>query len=733
MQKVVKRMSDISQHLQQILEARYGRDVRESIYNAIKQCHEDAESGGGGTTDYNNLSNLPQINDVTLKGNKTLDDIGAQSKIIFDASKNGVRTENSGLQNSQSLQSLIDTVSGNGGGSIYIPSGQYQFSSNGTQNIGEHCIKMKSNVIIFGDGASTILKPTGTVQNGLDMFYWNEYADSDSPVYLENCIFRDFMIDGSDQHSTNYTSAGKGFMLNLIKNCHWNNVTVKNMDATGFGVDCPIGCTIKNCEAMNNGKQAQTTDVGASGFGIGFGYSYDESMVISDCLAIGNKKFGIFFEHQRRFSEEGYESTTNRGFLVADCIAKQNYYNYGTEQGINVEYSNCISWNALQHGFFFNNSEQCLAKSCTSYTEGDTSFVILADYTDGGTQENKDNGFFGCISKYCKYGAKIVNGGSSATMQRNVIKDCFLNLEQTNTIMTNGTMDSLFIEGNVSNGAENSFTATVTDFVDKNNSWNSEQSAYELPIMTSTQLGGGKAVEKTDEDVPVAVDPLTGQLFVPTYPENTGGGGGTVDPEQIKQAVNGYLEENPVSGMTAEEKEQLDKNTEAISSLSEDMGKFTTLEVAKLICEILEYCAFTDPSVSTLINQLKEKLNMDPSYPGLQVNLTPYCTFESPAPGITGGDKRIGVKVSYSFEARDTIKLNSPIGDNYRLAVGNNNYGGAWIGGGYLDDSNAHTFSDLDISDGYGKVLLIKRVDEKIIQQEDIDNIKICLVVIKHG
>lgn len=47
--------------------------------------------------------------------------------------------------------------------------------------------------------------------------------------------------------------------------------------------------------------------------------------------------------------------------------------------------------------------------------------------------------------------------------------------------------------------------------------------------------------------------------------------GGTVDPEQIKQAVNGYLEENPPSGMTAEEKEQLDKNTENISSLSEDI------------------------------------------------------------------------------------------------------------------------------------------------------------------
>lgn len=44
--------------------------------------------------------------------------------------------------------------------------------------------------------------------------------------------------------------------------------------------------------------------------------------------------------------------------------------------------------------------------------------------------------------------------------------------------------------------------------------------SYTLPIMSDTQLGGGKAVAKTDEDVPVAVDTETGQLFVPTYPES---------------------------------------------------------------------------------------------------------------------------------------------------------------------------------------------------------------------
>ena len=61
--------------------------------------------------------------------------------------------------------------------------------------------------------------------------------------------------------------------------------------------------------------------------------------------------------------------------------------------------------------------------------------------------------------------------------------------------------------------------------------------SYTLPIMSNTQLGGGKAVSKTDEDVPVAVDPSTGQLFVPTYPENTGGDVVNVDAE-LKEYMN---------------------------------------------------------------------------------------------------------------------------------------------------------------------------------------------------
>ena len=74
--------------------AQSGRMIREdgSIIN-IADLIADGKipgGGGGGTTNYNNLSNKPQINSVTLEGNKTANDLGllSESKYIEKAIEN---------------------------------------------------------------------------------------------------------------------------------------------------------------------------------------------------------------------------------------------------------------------------------------------------------------------------------------------------------------------------------------------------------------------------------------------------------------------------------------------------------------------------------------------------------------------------------------------------------------------------------------------------------------------
>ena len=280
-----------------------------------------------------------------------------------NAVDHGVLSCNDGAENSRNLQALIDSLSEKGG-VIYIPSGEYSFAANGSQTIGSHCIKMRSGVSIIGDGESTVLKPVGMSQYGLDMFYFNDYLDTGEASYLENCRFEGFVIDASGTSCEVYTSAGKGFMFNLFKNCHWNNVTVKYTDATGFGIDCPIDSSIKNCVAIGCGKAATDESSGASGFGIGYGYSNDESIIISNCSSMGNKKFGFFFEHQGRFNEKMYSATPKDGFIVKNCLASDNLYNFGGICSKEVDYLSCTSDSAGKYGFYFENSANVSVSNC---------------------------------------------------------------------------------------------------------------------------------------------------------------------------------------------------------------------------------------------------------------------------------------------------------------------------------------------------------------------------------
>ena len=63
--------------------------------------------GGGGTTNYNSLTNKPSINDVTLSSNKSSSDLGLQAKLTFDDTP----TANSNNPvTSGGIKTAIDTV-----------------------------------------------------------------------------------------------------------------------------------------------------------------------------------------------------------------------------------------------------------------------------------------------------------------------------------------------------------------------------------------------------------------------------------------------------------------------------------------------------------------------------------------------------------------------------------------------------------------------------------------------
>lgn len=327
-----------------------------------------------------------QLADKQMQGNN-----GLQGYTITAAELIKDSTDVSSMSsNSKYLQSIIDEVSSSGGGNIYIPEGTYYFSSNGqnSRNYEDYAIKCKDNVKIIGAGSNTstgtILKPYGETTYGLDMFYFNEYADSSfqNATYLTNADFSNFVINSENANGGTYNSSGKGFMINLLKDCEWDNILVENTDGTGFGMDCPINCIIKNCTAINCGKKATTSDNGASGFGIGTGYSNEEFINIDNCKAQSNKKYGFFFEHQNRFSNY-YTATQSQGFSVNNCTAKDNMYDFGGAKANDVTYENCTSESTDSSvnvaGFYF---ELLSNKIHITNCEVNRKFSDISSYSD---------------------------------------------------------------------------------------------------------------------------------------------------------------------------------------------------------------------------------------------------------------------------------------------------------------------------------------------------------------
>ena len=58
------------------------KTINNNVEYYLRYLVENGGGGGGGTTNYEQLSNKPQINGTTLSGNKSLSDLGAQASLV---------------------------------------------------------------------------------------------------------------------------------------------------------------------------------------------------------------------------------------------------------------------------------------------------------------------------------------------------------------------------------------------------------------------------------------------------------------------------------------------------------------------------------------------------------------------------------------------------------------------------------------------------------------------------
>lgn len=299
-------------------EEQYARDILQQHLNAIEQKADEA------ITRISYSVGMTNAKSHGIMGDGITDDAPAFSK-------------------------LVSELNAQGGGTIYLPDGNYRLS---------HRITWKSNVSLVGESYNAVLKPycDPSLTQGFAAISWlkkdgsGQGYNTDNPMI--NCHFRHFTIDGIDHSPANYDSYPKGINMHFVKDSSFRDIVFRNTYATGLGIDFLENTFIHNIYCEDCGRGYIPTDGeginGGAGIGIGTMGMKKESCVISDCITVGCGNYGIFVEGGSVFPEGGCESY----YTISNCqtIGGRNY-GIAVKGTDNVMVSNNIMRNNTRDGF----------------------------------------------------------------------------------------------------------------------------------------------------------------------------------------------------------------------------------------------------------------------------------------------------------------------------------------------------------------------------------------------
>ena len=270
---------------------------------------------------------------------------------------------NSDFNNTPILQELVNNISTNGGGTIYIPKGVYNFERNGST---DYCIIWKSNVSLKGAGiGKTILKTGKNTDTSLYSLFYN----LDKANLLTNCNFSNFTVDLSEMgsNSINYTHKGKVFYFQGVEHGIYEKFELIGAPSTALGIDfCnnvfidKVICT--NCgrlwvENYKNSAGNYIEGPGGAGIGIGTGFLENEHVSVTNCICDNCGHYGIFFEHQGMFDNTTY-SKISKGVIIDNNIVKNGRgYGIGVRGGNSYNITNNIIYDNKWDGINLNSGE----------------------------------------------------------------------------------------------------------------------------------------------------------------------------------------------------------------------------------------------------------------------------------------------------------------------------------------------------------------------------------------
>lgn len=364
--------------------------------------------------------------------------------------------------NSLKFQQMVDELSQNGGGTIYVPIGTYKFDTSNGQYIEgtggcKCCIKAKSNVSIVGESLTdSVFKMTGHSSQGVCMFGYNS-AINKKPI--EGCTYRNFTVNGEECTIDTYSSDGKAFFYQYVKNCVWRDLRLIGTPATSLGIDFLDNVVIDSIYCYESGRIHADNSPGGAGVGIGTGAWENENFIVRNCICDNCGHFGIFLEDQHIFGDAAHRTPTYpKGAIIANNICRNGRnYGFGVRGGQHVIFEGNEAYENTNGGFFSDYQNKSIVIQNNLIRDNTGNGICLGNEKPGILEtsfENvtiKDNVVIGN-----KTGINISQKTTNLNLIDNIVRD-----NTVKDITVSATQTSCYISGNLV------LTADVSNYLNK--------------------------------------------------------------------------------------------------------------------------------------------------------------------------------------------------------------------------------------------------------------------------
>lgn len=364
--------------------------------------------------------------------------------------------------NSLKFQQMVDELSQNGGGTIYVPIGTYKFDTSNGQYIEgtggcKCCIKAKSNVSIVGESLTdSVFKMTGHSSQGVCMFGYNS-ATNKTPI--EGCTYRNFTVNGEECTIDTYSSDGKAFFYQYVKNSVWRDLRLIGTPATSLGIDFLDNVVIDSIYCYESGRIHADNSPGGAGVGIGTGAWENENFIVRNCICDNCGHFGIFLEDQHIFGDAAHRTPTYpKGAIIANNICRNGRnYGFGVRGGQHVIFDGNEAYENANGGFFSDYQNKSIVIQNNLIRDNTGNGICLGNEKPGILEtsfENvtiKDNVVIGN-----KTGINIGQKTTNLNLIDNIVRD-----NTVKDIIVSATQTSCYISGNLV------LTADVSNYLNK--------------------------------------------------------------------------------------------------------------------------------------------------------------------------------------------------------------------------------------------------------------------------